>query len=160
MPVSNVGNHLGEVVATGLRKAKTGNVQVLIQFRDEEGNSITAYLATTEKAWPYTEQKLEACGFVMADNDNDLTKLNEPNNAIIGMKEIPFVVEQEKDLEGVMRNKVSWIGEGAVGISERMSIDETKVFAAQLRARLVAKGGQKTSTKKTEKKGSPPPWER
>jgi hypothetical protein len=157
MPVSNVGNHVGEIVATGLKKAaSSGNVQVLVQFRDEEGNAITAYLATTEAAWPYTEKKLAACGFVMADNDFNLERLNDADCPIIGMKGVPFTVKTEADLAGEMQHRVGWIGEGG-GISERMSPDETKVFAAQLRQRLIAGGGKATTPAPTGAK-KPAPW--
>jgi hypothetical protein len=163
MSISSIGNHVGEVIATGLKKASTGNVQVLIQFRDEEGNTITAYLATTDKAWEWTEKKLIACGWVPADNDYDLTKLNDIDCPVIGMKEIPFSVVEDT-YEGKTNHKVDFIGEGGVGINERMSGDEVKIFAAQLRTRLHAKGGQKTApkpaAKPAAKKGSPAPWDR
>lgn len=146
MPVSEVGNHTGEIVATGLKKAKTGNVQILIQFKDEADNTITAYLATTEAAWPYTEKKLEACGFVMADNDYDLTRLNDPDCPLIGMADVPFTVKAKVGPDGNTYNEVSWIGAGG-GISERMDPEETKSFAAQLRQKLIAKaGGVKPAT--------------
>lgn len=155
MPVSSVGNHTGEVVATGLKKAKTGNVQILIQFKDEEDNTITAYLATTEAAWPYTEKKLEACGFVMADNDYDLTRLNDPDCPIIGMRDIPFTVKSKTAPDGTDHNEVSWIGAGG-GISDRMDPEETKVFAAKLRQALITKaGGVKPSAAAGKK---PAPW--
>jgi hypothetical protein len=140
MPISTVGNHVGEIIATGLNKASTGNVQILVQFRDEEDNTITAYLSVSDDAWPYTEAKLIACGFTPADNDYDLTKLNAPDCAIIGMKDVPFQVESSS-YNGKESNKVSWIGEGG-GIRERLPDDEVKVFAATLRAKLIAsKGG-------------------
>lgn len=153
MPVSEVGNHTGEVVATGLKKAKTGNVQILIQFKDEADNTITAYLATSEAAWPYTEKKLEACGFVMADNDYDLTKLNEPDCPIIAMADIPFTVKAKVGPDGNTYNEVSWIGAGG-GISERMDPEDTKVFAAQLRQRLIVKNGPA----KPAATAKPAPW--
>lgn len=155
MPVSEVGNHTGEVVATGLKKAKTGNVQILIQFKDEADNTITAYLATTEAAWPYTEKKLEACGFVMADNDYDLTRLNDPDCPIVGMKDIPFTVKAKQGQDGNTYNEVSWIGAGG-GITERMDPEETKIFAAKLRQSLITKAGGVKPAAATTK--SPAPW--
>lgn len=160
MPVSEVGNHTGEIIATGLKKAKTGNVQILIQFKDESDNTITAYLATTEAAWEYTEKKLEACGFVMADNDYDLTRLNDPDCPIIGMKDIPFTVKTKQGLDGNEYHEVSWIGAGG-GISDRMPPEETKVFAAKLRQALITRaGGVKPSgpPSKTTAKGKTAPW--
>lgn len=153
MPVSTIGNHTGEIVATGLKKAKTDNVQILIQFKDENDDTITAYLATTEKAWPYTEKKLEACGFVMADNDYDLTRLNDPDCPIIGNTGIPFTVKAKTGLDGNEYHEVSWIGVGG-GITERMDPEETKAFAAKLRQELIKKaGGVKPSATK-----KPAPW--
>jgi hypothetical protein len=150
MPVSEIGNHTGEITATGLKQAKTGNVQILIQFKDEADNTITAYLATTELAWPYTEKKLEACGFVMADYDYDLTKLNGPDSPILGMRDIPFVVKAKPSQDGTqIYHEVSWIGAGG-GITERMNEDDAKTFAAKLRQKLItAAGGAKPAAKKT-----------
>lgn len=158
MPVSEVGNHVGEVVATGLKKAKTGNVQILIQFKDEADNTITAYLPTTEPAWPYTEKKLEACGFIMAEQDYDLTRLNEPESPIIGMRDIPFTVKAKQGQDGNTYNEVSWIGAGG-GISERMEQDEAKVFAAKLRQTLITKAGGAKSAPKPPAKGAAP-WDK
>jgi hypothetical protein len=137
-----------------LKKAKTGNVQILIQFKDEADNTITAYLATTEKAWEYTEKKLEACGFVMAENDYDLTRLNDPDCPLIGMRDIPFTVKVKKGLDGNEYHEVSWIGAGG-GITERLEPEDAKAFAAALRQKLITSaGGVKPAAKKAA------PWEK
>jgi hypothetical protein len=142
MSVSTVGKHTGTIIATGLQKASTGNIQVLIQFEDEKGDTITAYLSTTDGAMPWTEKKLAACGYVLAENDYDFARLNDPDCPIIGMKNIPFTVEEKKGLDGEFHNRVGWIGEGGGGgITERMDPNETKAFAAQLRAKLIGKRG-------------------
>lgn len=155
MPISNVGNHVGEILSTGLSKASTGNVQILIQFKDEGEDTITAYLSVSDDAWPYTEAKLIACGFVPADNDYDLTKLNAPDCPLIGMKDIPFQVEASS-YNGKESHKVSWIGPGG-GITERLPDDEVKVFAAQLRSKLIA--AKRPAPAPAAKKGATP-WQK
>jgi hypothetical protein len=87
----------------------------------------------------------------MADNDYDLTKLNDPDCPLVGMRDIPFTVKAKKGLDGNDYHEVSWIGAGG-GITERLEPEEAQVFAAKLRQELIKKaGGVKPSAK-------PAPW--
>lgn len=145
MPISNVGRHVGEIIATGLSETSTGNAQVFVQFKDEEENTITAYLSTEteakpgrQSAWYYTEKKLTACGFVPADHGFDLSKLNDEPSPILGMRDIPFTVDAD-EYNGKVTHKVGYIGDG--GGAERMPADKAKLFSAQLRAKLIAASG-------------------
>lgn len=89
------GYYMGTAKAGQLAEAKTGNAQFVVTFdvthRDSNGawEPITpierdVYLSTTEKAWPYTEKKLEALGF---DGNFNAPKFANPQATIIARTE-------------------------------------------------------------------------
>lgn len=144
MTLSTTGWHEGEVTAVALNKASTGNVQIVVALKDEDGNGITAFLSTTDRALEYTEKKLIAMGWNPADYDYDLSKLNEPDCALVGMRDFKFEVVEQPDLNGDPQRRVGWIGEPGSGVGERLEAGEARSFAAELRKRLIAQRGKPT----------------
>lgn len=158
--------HHAPVWVTGsvLSKSSKGNGQVVVSFRNEAGESIDAYLACTEAAWQYTEQKLKALGWDPAENDFDLRPLNAgAASPIVGNETGIEVIEDSyvtESGETKKTPKVGWIGSrtGAAGLPE----SEMDVFAAELRKRLIAaKGAPKPSARPAAKpapRSSSVPW--
>lgn len=133
MGVIGIGTHEVEVQATGLTE-KNGNLQINVGFvQPETGDTITAYLHTTDKAWPYTEEKLRNMGWDPVVYGYRFEDLNMDPSPMQGFK-AQIVVEAET-YEGKTRHKVKFINAPGGGI-QRLEPAEAQSFAAKLRARL------------------------
>ena len=136
------GRHRVRIASTGLGESpKTKSEQIIITFEDvaDDYNTITAYLATSEKAWPYTEKSLINCGWDPTFRGYLFEELNEDPSPIAG-NEVDIVTEEE-EYEGKRRMKVKWINAPGAGI-ERMEPAEAQSFAERLRARLLSGNAQ------------------
>lgn len=98
------------VVSGHLTVAKTGTEQIAVKFGlrsgPDEGSEITEYLALTDKALPYTLEKLRTCGW-QGDNVEDLSSLGG---------EVDITIADEVGRDGVARARVKYIDPpGAAG---------------------------------------------
>lgn len=146
-----------EVDATFLGKSsKKGTGYVGVRFKDETGDTITAYLYTSDAAIARTVETLERLGWSLSASNGDLFTLHE-TNLIVGAK-CEIVVEDE-EYDGKWRPKVKWINElGGGGRAEGMAAEEARSFAAALRAKVYgAKAGQAPAAGKPAQKASPRP---
>ena len=125
------------ITSSGLKQAKTGSDQIVVAFvHDETGAVITAYLSCTDKAWPYTRDKLKACGWDAEACGYRFEDLNSEQSPIVG-KRVNILVDAEFDENCKQRNKVAFINAIGGGGVERMEEGEAATFAARLRARLL-----------------------
>lgn len=133
MGIMGTGYRDVEVSATGLTE-KNGSMQINVQFLEPEtGDTITAYLFTTDKAWPYTEEKLRNIGWDPVSYSYQFEDLNQDPSPLRGNK-ANILVESET-YNGEARNKVKFINAPGGGM-KRMEDAEAVDFAAKLRARL------------------------
>lgn len=140
MGMIGVGRFDVKVVRTGLGEAGEGkNPQIIVQFEDEEGNTISAYLFCTEKAWPYTEEKLQNMGWDPVQHGYRFEELNEDPSPIAG--NAAEIVTDEETYDGKTRTKVKFINPPG-GRIERMEAGEAQAFAAKLRQRLLGGNSQ------------------
>lgn len=135
-----IGTHEVAVKNTGLSKSQSGNVQIVVEFYDQADETLSAFLATTEAAWPYTEDKLRVLGWDPAQNGFRFEDLNSEPSPIAG-NQVQIVVDAET-FDGKTRNKVKFINPPGGKAIERMAPAEAQSFAAQLRKRLT---GQTTA---------------
>lgn len=124
------GTFLAEVLGAVLTQAKTGTVQVAIEFRLAEGpdagSRITAYKPVTEKALKYTVADLRTCGW-KGDDLEDLTSVKG------GQVELVLAAEE---FNGKVTTKVKFINEpGAAGAPAPQGIGK------EWRDRIRALGG-------------------
>lgn len=123
-----------------------------------EGDTTTAWLFTSDAAWPHTKRKLRACGF---DPDMDaLVALNLDGDANpIHGREVRIVIEDQeypKD-SGKFKPRVVQIGDSGGYAGERMSDAEAKDFEARMRRRLTATEGPRAGAPKAPAKPAPRP---
>ena len=80
MALMQKGNHPSVVVlGSVLSKSTKGNGQIVISFRNEDGDTIDAYLSLTDAAYPWTEKKLITLGWDPKEYDYDFSLLNTGN---------------------------------------------------------------------------------
>lgn len=147
MAVIPEGTHLVRVHSTFLGKSKntqTGYVGVV--FEDDAGDTITAYLYTSDKAIGRTVETLELLGWDLQANNGDLSTLHE--TPLLHGRQSEIVVENET-YEGKTRAKVKWInGPDGGGRAEGMPANEAQAFAAALRAKVYgSKAGKPPAAK-------------
>jgi len=128
-----------------------GTPCVSVLFEDETGDTITYWGYLTDAALQYTLKSLAAMGWDSAEHDGRIDTLNE-TDLLVGRK-VEIVVDEE-EFEGKVRSKVKFVNEIGGGLGERMAPEESKSFAAQLRAKILAAKGPKPST--APKKPTPP----
>ncbi len=163
------GTYRAKAVESGLGKAKTGTEQVAVLFEllDHAGTRITWYGYFTDKAFEQTVKGLRACGW----QGSDPTELE--NFATSGMgAEVELVIEQETAIDAQGNNtgtraRVRWVnvpGSGGIGLSAKLSPDESKSFAQRMKAKILAaeQGKPKTngaprSSPPRSLTGEPPP---
>lgn len=131
-----------------LSKSSQGNGQIIISFKNDDGDTIDAYLSCTEDAWPYTERKLKTLGFDVDANDLDIRPLNRGAESPIAGVETEIDVKEDT-YNGKTALKVDWIGP-RIGASQMPTSDED-AFAAALRNRLIAKKGAPKPAARTQK---------
>lgn len=139
MPVMPVGTHNARVTHTALSASKEKKTQqIVVGFENADGEHITAYLACTEKAWPYTEEKLRTLGWDPMQRGYRFEELNDEPSPIKDA-EAEIVVEVE-EYNGKPNNRVKYINPPGGGRVERMEATEAVSFADQLRKRLGVSG--------------------
>lgn len=123
------------VDATFLGKSpKKGTGYVAVRFKDDVGDTITAYLYTSDAALGRTVETLEALGWSVEANNGDVSTLHE-TQLLVGAK-AEIVVENE-EYEGKVRPKVKWINDpNGGGRAEGMAPSDAQAFAAALRAKV------------------------
>lgn len=147
------GKHRVRVTATALAETKTGVGQIVVGFEDSDGNTISAYLFTSDKAWEYTAEKLKTLGWDPRENGYMFEELNADPSPIAG-NEVDIVTEEE-EYEGKRRMKVKWINAPGLGV-ERMQPAEAATFAMTLRNRLLR--GSTTAGPRTASRSSQPSY--
>jgi len=150
-----VGKHEVIVSETGLVKTQKGDMQIVVKFENAEGDSITAYLATSEAAWPYTQDKLANMGWDPVSNGFRVEDLNESPSPIHGNQ--CQIVVKEEEFEGKTRKKVSFINPPGGMPIERMESSEAQRFAAQLRSRLTGRPGAPARQPQPQRAAQPRP---
>ncbi len=132
MAVLAVGNHEVEVIASALSESQqTKSQQIMVQFADANGDGITAYLACSEAAWQYTEEKLRTLGWDAPKNGYRFEELNLDPSPLKGQR--VRITVKEETYKGKTRAKV----DGIWPLFERMEAGEAKSFAEKLRARIL-----------------------
>lgn len=142
MPLMKPGWHRVSVTSTVLAKSSKGNMQIVVGFVNEGGEDISAYLATTEAAWPYTEEKLARLGWDAEARNYQIQELNAGKDTPILHVETDILVVEEMN-EGKPYIKVDRIGRG--GVTEAAPADEVTAFAATFRARVLAAKGPRAT---------------
>lgn len=134
MGIMSTGRHDARVIRTGLIDDSEGKTPaVSVQFENATGDTITAYLFLSEKAWEYTQEKLATLGWEAAKQGGRFEQFNDDPSPIVG-HDAEIVIEPET-FEGKTRNKVKYINPIG-GRLERMEPAAAMSFAARLRARL------------------------
>jgi len=141
MPQIEVGTHEVTVIGSSLSE-KNGELVINVYFEDSLEDRITAFLHTSEAAWPYTEAKLKACGFDPSANGYDLSPLGlsgADGNPMTGNKTTIVVEDRvwatEKGGDGKTRRQVVQIGST---FQDKLDPDKAKDLTTKLRARLIA----------------------
>ena len=155
MPLMQKGHHFVTVTGSVLSRSSTGNGQIVVSFRNEDGDSIDAFLSCTEAAWQYTEAKLRTLGYDVDEHDLDIRPLNHgPESPIVGV-ETEIDVKEEL-YNGERKLKVDWIGP-RTGQAAMAEADED-LFAVELRKRLIAKKGAPKAASKPAVRASSTPY--
>jgi hypothetical protein len=150
----DVGRHEVQVLSTALSiSQKSGAQQIVVQFENDQQDTITAYLSCSDAAWQYTEEKLRAIGWNPVDHGYRFEELNQEPSPCAG-NQCQITIQQE-EYEGRKRLKVGFINPPGGLPVERMEQAEAQAFAAQLRARLLGQPQAATST--TSKRPTVPP---
>lgn len=125
----------------GANKEKTDLV-IEVRITEPYGDSITAFLHTTEAAWPYTEAKLKALGWDAEANGFDLKQLDgDTESKIAGNKIEGGITVEEETFEGKTRSRVTRIGDSNGVTRAELPFEEKERFVNQLRARLLSGKG-------------------
>ena len=124
------------ITATGLREGEDGGKMcIVIEATTEEGESGTAFLYCTPKAWQYTEEKLTKLGWDPQRNGLRFEELNGEGSPLIGQ---PCRLRmKEEEYNGETKRKYDIFGGGFV---ERMEPAKASSFAARLRSSIMAGG--------------------
>ena len=133
--ITNPGTYAVQIKQTALNESKnTKAMQITVTFADVvNGDTITAYLPTSEKAWPYTEEKLRACGWDPAANGYRFEELNDDPSPIAG-NDVEIVVDLET-WDNKTEPRVKFINVPGGGF-KRMESSEASSFADRLRRQL------------------------
>ena len=127
------------VTTTALGESKQkASPQIIVGFADVvNGDTITAYLSCSEKAWQYTEEKLRNMGWDAAANGYRFEELNADPSPIAG-NEVEIVVDLET-YDNKTEARVKFINVPGGGI-KRMDDGEASTFADRLRKQLGVSG--------------------
>lgn len=141
------------VVGSALGTSKNGSDQIIVTFRNAAGATISAYLSCSERAWPYTAEKLTTLGWDPQKNGYAFEALNADQSPIAG-NEVQIVVNEEW-YENRAVAKVAFINPCGGGPRERMDPHTAAAFGARLRARLRGQAGA-GGARKADEPGPPP----
>lgn len=138
------GTYKAKAVDVELGYAQTGTPQVAVLFEvlegDEAGSRITWYGYFTDGTSQRTIESLRNCGW----KGNDLSEL-EPSL----LPDDVQIVVQHQEYNGAMRAKVAWVnkvGAGTIAMKERMTPEQRKQFAAQMKGACMAIGGTQAAS--------------
>lgn len=130
----DVGTHEVTVKSTALANSSKGNLQIVVEFENDAHDTISAFLATTEAAWQYTEEKLRTLGWDPAANGYRFEDLNNDPSPI-ALNQVQIVVDEEV-YDGKRVKKVKFINQPGGKVLERLAETEATYFASLLRQRL------------------------
>ena len=121
------GTHSVKIKTYGVAPSKSGAVNVVLQFEDEAGQTISSYKSFSEKAIKYTFSDLETCGLTKENATKiEMMAAGIESGILDHEKELSIVVENDT-YEGVTRAKVKWINEPG-GLQNVVSVAEAKVL--------------------------------
>lgn len=155
-----VGTHVVKVVSTAIGRTSTGKEQIAVTFEDGEGNRSTWYGYFTDRALERTMETLtDVLGWDAAADDHRIDALHN-SDTLVG-REAEVVVEEE-EYQGRFTEKIKWVNAvgGGAALKEQMSPEEASGFAANLRKKLLSKGGGASKPKPAAKpraKATAPP---
>lgn len=120
------------VTATGLNEKEGKSMAIAIEAQTEEGDTGTAFLYCSDKAWPYTEEKLAALGWDPAANGYRFEELNGAASPLIGA---PCRMRmKEEEYNGEIKKKFDIFAGGPVRTLEQA---EARSFGDRLRAQVL-----------------------
>ena len=165
MAMIQAGRHDVKVKSTALSTTKTGKDQVVIEFADDIGDTIKAFLVMTDDSWEYIEPKLSAIGWDGASRDWPFEEFNEtpcllegnPCNIVVKDREYP-------EGSGKFTPQVAYINPIGGMVRNRMNAEEAMSAAERLRKMVRGKAGQVMKPKASRPKAVPKaeevaPWE-
>lgn len=125
------------VSATGLKGGEDGKKMcIVVEAQTEDGETGTAFLYCSPKAWPYTEERLAGLGWDPAKNGYRFEELNGESSPIIGA---PCRLRMKIEMyEGKEQRRFDIFTGGLI---ERMEPAAAQSFAARLRAEVLGGGG-------------------
>lgn len=145
-----VGTTTGTVVQHQLgRSPKVGSQRIEVLFEDDRGNRSWwhGYLHT-EKTLDRTVEALEVLGWDAAAHQGDIMSLH--GTQLLRGAQAEIVVEDSSfvgsDGSQVHATRVAWVNGGGMR-GDAMPEDEARKFAANLRARVLARKGPRPSTR-------------
>jgi hypothetical protein len=135
------------VIAIGVHRALAQSIQfgfagaddkeqVVVEFRLEDGNSISYFGFFTEKTFKRTIESLRYLGW----EGDDLSELPALAEAGMLTGEVDLVVDHE-EYDGKVTAKVKWVnkpGGGRVQLAKPMEADGLKSFAARMKGSIRA----------------------
>jgi hypothetical protein len=147
MATMAIGPH--KVIVIGTALDDKGHGQVVVQFRNAAGDSISWYgsLSTVlgegkkKTAYDVTEETLAKIGWVAADHDYDFSGLNNQPSPIDGAEteivvaDEPYTNPTTKEAKTI--RKVKQIGGGLRHLDD----DKATTFAESLKAKIAARKG-------------------
>lgn len=138
------------------KSRKKGTGYIGVRFKDDVGDTITAYLYTSDAALGRTIETLEMLGWSVEANNGDVNSLNE-TPLLVGAK--AEIVVEDEEYEGKFHAKVKWINPpgGGGGRVEAMTPNEAMAFAAALRAKVYGtRAGKAPSAKPAARPAAKP----
>lgn len=151
------------VVESDFGETQQGAPQLAIRFKVEGIGSISAYLSFSEKAWPYTEEKLQALDWDPRKNDYRMDLLGKDvliDDGAGGQKQVLAgrpcsIVMKYEEYNGKTQAKVAFINPpGGMLVKERMSPEAIQQFSKMLKAGVAS--GRFKSNSATPTKNAPP----
>lgn len=134
------GYYDGKIVATGFSGGDEGKAEAIVIESEitETGDRFRSYLYCSERAWPYTEEKLAKLGWDATAHGFRFEELNGDDSPLIGA---PCTVRlKSEEYDGKMRQKADVFAPGGGGV-KRLESGEAASFADRLRRRILGGGG-------------------
>lgn len=139
MGIMCIGRHDAKVIRTGLTDDSDNKTpSVVVQFENAAGDTISAYLFLSDRAWPFTQEKLETLGWDAVKQGYRFEEFNDDPSPVVG--KFAEIVVDEETYEGKTRNKIKFINPIG-GRIERMEPQKAQAFASRLRSRLLNASG-------------------
>ena len=135
------GYYDGTVVATGVvdgdaEKGTADSISVEVELTT--GTHVTSFFSCSDRAWPYTEEKLTKLGWDATARGFRFEELNGDSSPLIG---VPCRVRlKTEEYMGKTRQKADVFPPGGGGVKTREP-GEAASFADRLRRRILGGGG-------------------